>query len=111
MYLGRIVEEATAQTILHGAVHPYTRALLSAVPRLDPADRPAGRQILRGETPDPVNVAAGCRFHPRCPSAQARCRDVDPALHRPDTAATGHRAACILVGPPRPSSTDATILG
>lgn len=95
-YLGRIVEQGPAREVLHRPAHPYTKALLSAVPRLDPADRPA-RQILRGETPDPMSVAAGCRFHPRCPSAQPRCREIDPELRQPDAATADHRAACILV--------------
>jgi oligopeptide/dipeptide ABC transporter ATP-binding protein len=68
MYLGRIVEEGPAREIVDNAQHPYTRALLSVVPRRDPRDqrRP---QILRGETPDAVHIPAGCRFHPRCPIA------------------------------------------
>ncbi|MGH3885163.1 MAG: oligopeptide/dipeptide ABC transporter ATP-binding protein [Pseudonocardiaceae bacterium] len=74
----------------------FFRALLSAVPRLDPADRPQ-RQILTGETPDPASIPAGCRFHPRCPIVQPRCREIDPELRRPDAATAQHRAACILV--------------
>lgn len=96
MYLGRIVEQGPAREVLHHPAHPYTKALLSAVPRLDPADRPE-RQILRDETPDPINIPTGCRFHPRCPSAQLPCREVDPELRRPDAAPPQHRAVCILV--------------
>ena len=63
MYLGRIVEEGPAREIVDNAQHPYTRALLSVVPRRDPRDR-RRPQILRGETPDAVHIPAGCRFHP-----------------------------------------------
>ncbi|HEX2045176.1 MAG TPA: ABC transporter ATP-binding protein [Gaiellaceae bacterium] len=97
MYLGRIVEEGPARGIVDNAQHPYTRALLSVVPRPDPRERVAPR-ILRGETPNPVRIPSGCRFHPRCPMAIADCRDVDPALTRPAAAAAeSHRAACIRV--------------
>jgi oligopeptide/dipeptide ABC transporter ATP-binding protein len=82
MYLGRIVEEGPAREIVDNAQHPYTRALLSVVPRRDPRDR-RRPQILRGETPDAVHIPAGCRFHPRCPIAIEDCKRVDPKLERP----------------------------
>ncbi len=91
MYLGRIVEEGPASSVIDNPQHPYTRALLSVVPRRDPRHR-TEPQILRGETPNPVNVPPGCRFHPRCPVAFEECRVVDPAL----VAAGAHRAACLL---------------
>ena len=97
MYLGRVVEQGPAKEIVRNPQHPYTRALLSVVPKRDPRDR-STPQILRGETPNPVNVPPGCRFHPRCPVAEQRCNTIDPQLH---TAATmhgaDHEAACILV--------------
>ena len=99
MYLGRIVEEGPAREVVHRPAHPYTRALLSAVPPRNPREhrRP---QILRGEPPDPTAVPSGCRFHPRCPLAQDRCKTIDPEL-RPVSAAEPsggrHRAACVLV--------------
>jgi oligopeptide/dipeptide ABC transporter ATP-binding protein len=97
MYLGRIVEQGTASEIVRNPQHPYTKALLSVVPKRDPRDR-AVPQILTGETPDPVDVPAGCRFHPRCPVAVDRCRTEDPALRTPAAAAgAGHLAACHLV--------------
>jgi oligopeptide/dipeptide ABC transporter ATP-binding protein len=97
MYLGRIVEEGPAQEIVHNAQHPYTKALLSVVPRRDPRDR-TRPQILTGETPDAVRIPSGCRFHPRCPVAIDECSVRDPALERPRHAQTpDHRAACILV--------------
>ena len=96
MYLGRIVEEGPARAVIERPQHPYAKALLSVVPRRDPRDH-ADPQILRGETPDPIDVPAGCRFHPRCPVAKDECRTTDPAL-RPVPGSPGHRAACILVG-------------
>jgi peptide/nickel transport system ATP-binding protein len=96
MYLGRIVEEGPAATVVRNPQHPYTKALLSVVPRRDPRDRQRP-QILRGETPDAVAVPSGCRFHPRCPVAEERCSREDPPLFRPTSAEAGHRAACILL--------------
>jgi oligopeptide/dipeptide ABC transporter ATP-binding protein len=98
MYLGRIVEEGPAVQVVEDPQHPYTKALLSVVPRRDPRRRVAP-QILRGETPNPIDVPTGCRFHPRCPVAVADCRTTDPGLRAPaGAAAEGHRAACILAG-------------
>jgi oligopeptide/dipeptide ABC transporter ATP-binding protein len=96
MYLGRIVEEGPATEVVQNPQHPYTKALLSVVPRRDPREqrRP---QILRGETPDAVSIPPGCRFHPRCPSAVEGCAHDDPTLFRPTTTAEGHRAACLLL--------------
>ena len=98
MYLGRIVEEGPARRVVNAPAHPYTRALLSAVPPRNPRERRTP-QILKGEPPDPIAVPPGCRFHPRCPLAVAACPTIDPALRPvpsgPD--AGRHRAACILV--------------
>ena len=94
MYLGRIVEEGPAREVVRNPQHPYTRALLSVVPRRDPRQQ-VTPQILVGETPNPVNIPPGCRFHPRCPVAEDRCRTIDPALA---DAGPDHRAACVLVG-------------
>jgi peptide/nickel transport system ATP-binding protein len=96
MYLGRIVEEGPARDVVRNPQHPYTKALISVVPKRDPRDatRP---EILKGETPNPVFIPPGCRFHPRCPIAQEECRSTDPELRR--TAGSTdptHRAACIL---------------
>ena len=95
MYLGRIVEEGLARDVIEQPQHPYTKALLSVVPRRDPRHR-AKVEILKGETPNPIDVPAGCRFHPRCPVAIAACREVDPEL-RAAAGGRDHRAACILV--------------
>jgi oligopeptide/dipeptide ABC transporter ATP-binding protein len=96
MYLGRIVEVGTARQLVADPQHPYTKALLSVVPKRDPRDR-STPQILTGEAPDPIDVPAGCRFHPRCPVAVERCRSQDPALLLPAKSAAGHLAACHLV--------------
>ena len=96
MYLGRIVEEGPARQVVRNPLHPYTKALLSVVPDRDPRRRRTP-EILRGETPNPVNVPAGCRFHPRCPVAQDRCRTIDPELHPPAEGDPAHQAACVLV--------------
>jgi oligopeptide/dipeptide ABC transporter ATP-binding protein len=96
MYLGRIVEEGPAKDVVRNPQHPYTKALISVVPKRDPRDstRP---QILTGETPNPVFIPSGCRFHPRCPIAQDTCRSTDPELRRTAGATDpDHRTACLL---------------
>jgi oligopeptide/dipeptide ABC transporter ATP-binding protein len=96
MYLGRIVEEGPAGDVVHNPQHPYTRALLSVVPKRDPRQR-SQPQVLRGETPNPVHVPIGCRFHPRCPMAIDECKRVDPALEPTAQTDSRHTAACIRV--------------
>ena len=96
MYLGKVVELSQTETIFSGgAQHPYTRALLSSAPRLDPELRQE-RIILPGGVPDPANPPPGCRFHPRCPLAQEICAQVEPDLISIDD---GHQVACHLVKP------------
>jgi oligopeptide/dipeptide ABC transporter ATP-binding protein len=95
MYLGRIVEEGPASEVVRNPQHPYTRALLSVVPKRDPRER-MRPQILRGEPPDAVRIPSGCRFHPRCPLAIDACRAQDPPLERPAATRNGHVAACLL---------------
>ncbi|MGI8446945.1 MAG: ABC transporter ATP-binding protein [Streptosporangiaceae bacterium] len=95
MYLGRIVEQGPARDVVRNPQHPYTRALLSVVPHRDPRQR-STPQILQGETPDPVDVPPGCRFHPRCPIAEPRCSREDPVLRPPATTAPAHEAAYLL---------------
>ncbi len=94
MYLGRIVEIGPAPQILGHPQHPYTKALLSVAPVPNPRLR-RERIILQGETPDPVNLPSGCRFHPRCPLAVDECRRVDPPFV---AVSNDHQAACLLVG-------------
>ena len=94
MYLGRIVEEGRAREVVHDPKHPYTKALLSVVPQRDPRAT-AQPEILKGETPNPVDIPPGCRFNPRCPIAIPDCRETDPELRVPAGARAGHLAACI----------------
>jgi oligopeptide/dipeptide ABC transporter ATP-binding protein len=95
MYLGRIVEEGPARAVVERPQHPYTQALISVVPKRDPLDRTKPR-ILAGETPNPVRVPTGCRFHPRCPAVFDRCPTDDP-VELLTTGENGHRAACWLL--------------
>ncbi|MBP0493456.1 ABC transporter ATP-binding protein [Pararoseomonas indoligenes] len=90
MYLGRIVEVAGKRELFSNPRHPYTRALLAAIPRPDPSRRGAVTP-LGGDLPSPLNIPPGCRFHTRCPVAQAVCREQDPPLRE---IAPGHTAAC-----------------
>jgi peptide/nickel transport system ATP-binding protein len=92
MYLGKIVEVADRRTLFATPHHPYTRALLSAVPVPDPLVA-RNRIILRGDVPSPINPPSGCRFHTRCPYAFARCRQEEPLL-RPTP--MGSMSACHL---------------
>src|SRR5216684_4457120 len=90
MYLGKIVELADREAIYANPRHPYTRALLSAIPVVDLADQ-VERIKLPGETPSPVNPPAGCSFHPRCPYAKDICKQVEPPLI---TGPSGQAVAC-----------------
>jgi oligopeptide/dipeptide ABC transporter ATP-binding protein len=99
MYLGRIVEEGPARDVVRNPQHPYTRALITVVPKRDPREQTTP-QILTGETPNPIRVPSGCRFHPRCPVAEPQCSEIDPSLQRPrDATSPDHRAACIVTAP------------
>jgi len=95
MYLGEIVEIGPLDDVFHRPQHPYTRALLAAVPVPNPAHRRT-EPLPRGEIPNPINPPAGCRFHPRCPIAQEGVCDVTPPTLLPDAEATEHLAACHL---------------
>jgi len=94
MYLGRIVETASAQELYAAPRHPYTEALLSAVPIPDP-DAKRKRIVLQGDVPNPMRPPAGCHFHPRCPHAMERCRVEAPLLRE---IGPGRMAACHLNG-------------
>ncbi len=95
MYLGRIVEMGPVDAIFERPVHPYTRALLAAVPVPDPA-RGRRRIVLRGETPNPINPPSGCPFHPRCPDARPECAQRPAPLIE---FAPGRHAACPIHAP------------
>ncbi len=90
MYLGRIVELATRESLYKRPLHPYTQALLSAIPLPDPR-RTKRRIILEGDVPSPINPPPGCAFHTRCPYAQARCREESPPSRE---IFPGHFASC-----------------
>jgi oligopeptide/dipeptide ABC transporter ATP-binding protein len=97
MYLGRIVELADRETLFRAPMHPYTHALLSAVPIADPVrERSRKRIILEGEIPSPLDLPPGCSMHRRCPRASGICRQVTPEL---TPMAAGHLAACHHPGP------------
>jgi oligopeptide/dipeptide ABC transporter ATP-binding protein len=96
MYLGRIVECGPAWDVVENPQHPYTKALVSVIPRSDPRE-PRNAQLLKGETPSSADLPAGCRFRQRCPAAQDRCAHVDPELrHAVAAIDPEHQVACIL---------------
>jgi oligopeptide/dipeptide ABC transporter ATP-binding protein len=103
MYFGRIVEHAPTEELYARPAHPYTRALLAAVPRIEPpgtepAVGPPRSPALPGEPPDPTRPPSGCAFHPRCPLAQAICRERAPVLDAHANLPPGHVAACHFAG-------------
>ncbi len=93
MYLGKIVETADKKSLFDTPRHPYTRALLSAIPVADPSKKKK-RIILEGDVPSPLDPPSGCRFHTRCPFATDLCKKDDPELRSTAGMLTGHQAAC-----------------
>jgi len=93
MYLGRIVEIGPTVEVLKAPRHPYTQALVSVAPVPNPRKR-RRRMILEGEVPNPINLPPGCRFHPRCPEAEERCKQIDPPHVQISPV---HKAACLLL--------------
>jgi oligopeptide/dipeptide ABC transporter ATP-binding protein len=89
MYLGRIVERSDTEALFDDSMHPYTQALLSAIPRLGSPGR-KGRILLEGDVPSPSNPPTGCHFHPRCPRVMDICREAYP----PVTDLGGGRTVC-----------------
>lgn len=92
MYLGKIVESAESNEFFENSLHPYTKALIAAVPIPDPSTR-RERVALGGEIPSPINPPLGCRFHPRCPHVMAICKEKEPDLR---DVGKGHYVACFL---------------
>ena len=96
MYLGKIMELAESVDLYSNDLHPYTKALLSAIPVAD-LDRKKERIILEGDVPNPVNPPSGCPFHPRCPIAQDKCSTEIPKLNNYQSNGKQHLAACHFV--------------
>ena len=94
MYLGKMVELAPAESLFKNARHPYTKALISAIPVPDP-DAKKDRIILKGDVPNPLDIPSGCRFHTRCPYAKEICKSVEPGL---EEGSGGHFTACHFPG-------------
>jgi peptide/nickel transport system ATP-binding protein len=92
MYLGKIVEIGPTDAVLRDPQHPYTQALLSVIPVPNPRKR-RKRMVLEGETPNPIDLPSGCRFHPRCPRSFAECPATEPLLR---SVGPDHQAACLL---------------
>ncbi|MDE3083884.1 MAG: ATP-binding cassette domain-containing protein, partial [Verrucomicrobiota bacterium] len=96
MYLGKIVELGPAITVIERPLHPYTRALVSAIPTPDPdAERARQRIVLPGDPPSPINPPVGCLFHPRCPYMQEKCKAAMPPLIPADGT---REVACVRIG-------------
>ena len=94
MYLGQIVEEAPTDALFERPLHPYTQVLRASVPPPDPGGARGGRPCCSGDPPSPLAVPPGCRFHPRCPIAEPRCRVGAPGACA--RSGPGHRVACHL---------------
>lgn len=95
MYLGIIVEHAEVEELFKRPLHPYTQALITAIPVPDPSKKGRNIILLEGDIPSPIDIPSGCRFHTRCPKVISRCKEIRPGL---DDFGNGHTAACIRAG-------------
>ena len=95
MYLGQVVEIGPADALFDNPAHPYTRALLSSIPAMDPEHR-TEKAALSGDPPNPINPPSGCRFHTRCAQAQSICAQAAPVLGSLHSA---HPVACLMYEP------------
>jgi oligopeptide/dipeptide ABC transporter ATP-binding protein len=93
MYLGKMVELTTREDLFREPLHPYTKALMTAIPIPDPTLK-RNREVLKGDVPSPLNPPKGCRFHPRCPIAEKICSEQEPEFRE---AKPNHWAACWMV--------------
>ncbi|GFP75775.1 ABC transporter ATP-binding protein [Clostridium fungisolvens] len=94
MYLGNIIEISESNDLYNNPLHPYTKALLSAIPIADPLKAKASqRQIIEGDIPSPIDIPSGCRFHTRCPYAKPICKEIAPQMKEVES---GHSVACHL---------------
>jgi peptide/nickel transport system ATP-binding protein len=93
-----VVEIGPAEQLFTASAHPYTRALLSSMPSMDPQNRTL-TSPLSGDPPSPISPPAGCRFHTRCPHARAVCAEVKPTL---ESVGEGHQSACLMAQPASP---------
>jgi oligopeptide/dipeptide ABC transporter ATP-binding protein len=93
MYLGKMVELTSRDDLFKNPLHPYTKALMSAIPIPDPKLK-RQREVLKGDVPSPLNPPKGCRFHPRCPIAEKICSEQEPEFRE---AVSGHWVACWMV--------------
>jgi oligopeptide/dipeptide ABC transporter ATP-binding protein len=107
MYLGKIVETADTETIFNNTMHPYSLALLSAIPKVD-VDNKVSRIVLKGDVPSPMNPKPGCRFAPRCWMAQPSCAESDPELVEVEP---GHSVSCFFAGQSRENMKSAAKTG
>jgi peptide/nickel transport system ATP-binding protein len=96
MYLGEVVELGPVDEVWDAPAHPYTRALLAAMPSSDP-DKRTETPPITGDPPNPIDPPSGCRFHTRCPFAEAMCSEATPKLT--EITVTGHQAACYMAIP------------
>jgi oligopeptide/dipeptide ABC transporter ATP-binding protein len=100
MYLGRVVEQGSAEDVIERPQHPYTQALVTAIPVAEPGGG-GERELLKGDLPDPTSIPPGCRFHPRCPKRFEPCDSIDPSLL--PAGAKDQLAACLLHDPEQAS--------